>query len=329
MVFENLDGVTIKADRSVIPQGCLSFSEQALYVAEATENEFNKLFESVGINELAVFESTGSEIVYEGEKLDEFKKNAVEFFKNLWAKIKAAYEMVVDKFNEAVKGTKKNLSKIESKQLNYLDPDKKFGKTHHFDFGGSTSRENAHKLLMEIFSDFENGDKDVNQLKQDYEDKIVSTISGTDKNSIKEAKDALKKKYIGEEFEVDLKWVKKNFDSIKMWTFESPTKKIKESFNEEKAVIDDVIAQVKKMKSNHIDTAQTTISLMKDITTTMHQCMSVTMDVLKRRHSEYRNIFTKVYIATQKAAKSSSSSVGESAVIESTQQDLVDKCFNW
>lgn len=332
MVFDNLDGETIKTDKTVIPEGCLSFSEQALYIAEAAENEFNKLFESVGIDELAVFESTGTEVVYEGAKLDEFKKKAIQFFKDLWAKIKRGYEMIVDKFNEVTKGSKKNLSKITEVDLKKLDSDATFGKAHHisFELSGYSPKDNADKLIKEIVADFNSGkeDEDRASLKEKYQDKIVSRISGTDKTSIKEAKEALKEKYIGDEFDVDFAWVKKNFEYVKNHTFEAPTKEIKASFNDEKQIIDNAIGEVKKFKETDVNYAQTTISLMKDVTDTLHQCMAVRMDAMKRRHSECRNIYTKIYIAVQKAAKGSTSAQTESAII-TTQQDLVNKSFDW
>lgn len=332
MVFNNLDGETIKADRTVIPKGCLSFSEQALYIAEASENEFNKLFESVGIEELAVFESTGSEVIYEGAKLDEFKKKAVQFFKDIWAKIKRGYEMIVDKFNEVVNGAKKNFPKLTSKDLDRikLEDTAKMGKVHEYDFGGATPKENARKLVDEIEAEVKSAkeDEDRANLKDKYEDKIVSLISGTDKTSIKEAKDALKKKYIGNEKDVDFAWAKKNFDSIQQHTFSAPTKEIKESFNGEKENIDRVIKLVKEFKETDVNYAKTTISLLKDVCNTLHQCMAVKLDQLKHIHSEYRNIYTKLYVASQKAVKESATVQNESTII-ATQQDLVDKSFDW
>lgn len=332
MVFNNLNGETIKADRTVIPEGCLSFSEQALYIAEASENEFNKLFESVGIEELAVFESTGSEVIYEGAKLDEFKKKAVQLFKDLWGKIKRGYEMIVDKFNEVTAGAKKNFPKLSNRDLERikLEDSAKMGKVHEYDFGGATPRENAHKLIMEINADFKSGkeDEDRASLRDKYDDKIVSQISGTDKTSIKEAKDALKKKYIGNEKDVDFAWAKKNFDYINMYTFEAPRKEIKASFNDEKTIIEGVIDEVKKFKETDVNYAKTTISLMRDVCNTLHQCMAVQMDALKHRHSECRNIYTKLYVASQKAVKESASVQNESTII-ATQQDLVDKSFDW
>lgn len=325
MVFENLT-MPIKTDRSVIPAGCLSFSEGALYIAEATENEFNKLFESIGIEELAVYESTGSEVVYEGAKLDEFKNKVIEFFKGFLAKVKHAYEIIVDKFNEMVKGTKKNLRTVKDSDLKLLDSDMKFGKFHQYDFGGFDPRNKANKLVNDIKKDFdENIEKDVESrknLKEEYENKIVSEISGTDKNNIKEAKEALAKKFKGEEKEVDLAWVIQNKSPLDVVVFNSPTKETKKSFNAEKEIIDGIIGEVKAYKS--ADYAQQTVSLLKDITATMHSCMMAYMDALKRRYGEFRNIYTKVFIAVAKYK-----STHESVDIVTSQQDLVESCFNW
>ena len=68
--LEYNDLLNVKADMSVIPAYSMSFAENALFVAEAVEKDFNTLFQNIGIQELAVFESTGVQVVYENEKLD-------------------------------------------------------------------------------------------------------------------------------------------------------------------------------------------------------------------------------------------------------------------
>lgn len=328
MVFENLNTV-IETDRSAIPAGCLSFTEQALYVAEATETEFNKLFESVGIDELAVFESTGTEVVYEGAKLDEFKNKAINLFKGIWAKIKHAYELITDKFKEMTYGNKKNFSKVSAADLNKLDSEMTFGKTHHFNFGGSNARERADKLVKDIKDIFDlNRTSDEKLEISEFQDKIVSEISGTDKTSIKEAKTELSKKLIGDEFEVDLSWVKKNLDSLQITVFNPPTNNIKSSFNDEKKLIDNIIKEIKGFKSEDVNSAKTSIGLLKDVESTLHTCMSAEMDVLKRKYGEYRNVFTKVYLATKKASKAKKVTESVEDVVTS-QQDLVESCFDW
>ena len=69
----------------------------------------NKLFESAGIEELAVFESTGCEIVYEGARFEELKKTVVSIFVKIWeaakkmfANITYAFKMGQNKLNEGI-----------------------------------------------------------------------------------------------------------------------------------------------------------------------------------------------------------------------------------
>lgn len=328
MVFENLNTV-IKTDRSAIPAGCLSFAEQTLYIAEATESEFNKLFESVGIDELAVFESSGTEVVYEGAKLEEFKNKAIEFFKSIWSKIKHSYELITDKFEAMVKGTKKNLSTVKAEDIKKLNKESKFGKIHTFDFGGNTAREAAHKLAIEIKDAFySNANSDEKTDISQYQDRIIADISGTGKTDMKEAKaEFLKKRISKEEKDVDLDWVKNqnNLDTLQGVVFNSPKKEIKESLNAEKTIINEIIGEIKKFKSEDVNSAKTTIALFKDLSNTLSTFMHLEMDIRRRRYNEYKIVFTKVYLAIKKASK-----VTESVEdVVTSQQDLVESCFDW
>ena len=121
IIFENEDLLKVEADMSVIPAHTLTFSENALYVAEAIERDFNEMIKNIGINELAVYESTGMQIVYEGEKLKSFKEAIIKFFQEMWKKIKAAFEAVMVKFNELRKKVNKLLPKNTSSDLDKLD----------------------------------------------------------------------------------------------------------------------------------------------------------------------------------------------------------------
>ena len=78
----------LEANKNVIPSDCMTFSEAASYVIEYTDSEYNKLFEAVGIEELAVYESTGSQIIYEEGKLKDLKEKIVNFIKRIYEKTK-------------------------------------------------------------------------------------------------------------------------------------------------------------------------------------------------------------------------------------------------
>ena len=88
----------LPADRSVIPSYCESFSESAVYVAEASTRYINDFFKEVGITELAIFESTGSVVVYEGAKLQAFKEKLAKVWDSIWRAIKGLFEKVAGTF---------------------------------------------------------------------------------------------------------------------------------------------------------------------------------------------------------------------------------------
>ena len=118
---------------NVIPENCISFGEAALYVSDSIEESYNEMMQSIGINELSYFESTGKEIVYEEADSDTEKKSlfaAIKgFFTRVFGAIKDLFTKAfnwikehVEKFTNAVKEKIQSLvGKVVTKQVKKLD----------------------------------------------------------------------------------------------------------------------------------------------------------------------------------------------------------------
>lgn len=109
-----IDFKSIQPDMSIIPSFA-SLAEATMYVVEANEIHFNNMMKSIGLHELAVFESTGSVLLYEGEGEDapeeaksEETKNVEEkkedFVAGFFTRAKTIIENFLRKITNFVKG---------------------------------------------------------------------------------------------------------------------------------------------------------------------------------------------------------------------------------
>ena len=100
---------------SVDTQYC--FEENAMdsayrIVAENTAN-WNSIMEAIGIDELIVYESTGSEIVYEAGTISGIFTKIKEFFKKLLEKIKGIFAKFMTVLNSWTKSEKEFVKKYK------------------------------------------------------------------------------------------------------------------------------------------------------------------------------------------------------------------------
>ena len=329
VLYENLGEVP--SINSVIPNGCLSFYEQSLYVAEFAEQNFNEMFEAIGVNELAVFENTGSFIVYEDSSLKSFKESAKRLFQNIWGAIKAAYEKILKWFEDKRKEAVKELIKIDASVADKMEDDKNYGKTHKFDLSVSDNFiSEANALVSKATTEFDKLIKnptdalkdDAKKVKEDLESSIVASISKTDAKTVGDARKSLLNKMVGESVDVNKSWVKNNISEVVGIVEKGNTKKdIQKSYKDEKANIDKIIKELGNLDKSLIDVAKAEITVLKSISTCLHSCMNVKMDVCKKRYGEYRNILVKLSKLNKK----------EKATNESVtyQQDLIESAFDW
>lgn len=360
MIYGNMDSVYtegfdeevdyvgyVEANMDVIPSYALTFSEAALYLAEDAENQFGELFKNIGISELAVFESTGMEVIYEGEKLNNFKEGFIKLWNTIWSNIKGFFENILKKFNEMKTEAKKKLyKKADLNNLKTKDKngkEKVFGKTHKFNEELMKAKYSANASIYagKIANEFENMtvlDKEnlsekIDQKQKDVEEEVCSKVSGIDGvKDVKNMKEELKKKMMGEEIEATVAFVKSNYNEMRdLIIGDKINKVIKQDYARAKKFINDRIKEVKKFKDDRAKVAKSEVKSLILICNCMNSCRGVLFDVMSRRYNEYRNIVVRVNMACGKANGESKDEKKEEKVSESysSQLDLVESLFEW
>lgn len=361
MIYGNMDSVYtegfdeevdyvgyVEANMDVIPSYALTFSEAALYLAEDAENQFGELFKNIGISELAVFESTGMEVIYEGEKLNNFKEGFIKLWNTIWSNIKGFFENILEKFNKMKTEAKKKLyKKADLNNLKTKDKngkEKVFGKTHKFDSSLMNAKYSdlavgyAHRV-SERFEKLagqqnnENLSEEINNKQKQVEEEVCSVVSGiSGVKDVKNMKEELKKKLMGEEIEATVAFVKSNYDEMRELVIGNKIEKsIKKDFAAAKKFINDRIKEVKKYKDDRAKVAKSEVKSLITICNCMNSCRGVLYDVMSRRYNEYRNIVVRVNMACGKANGESKDEKKEEKVSESysSQLDLVESLFEW
>lgn len=308
---------TIEANRSVIPSTCTSFEEQSMYVAEHAENILTGFLENVGINELAVYESTGEFVVYEGERLNELKAKAKSVLDRIWATIKAAYEKILAFFSSHTLNAKNKFKDLTSSDLDKFEANYNFGKTH--DFSGIDKEnfaEQAAKVRDQITARLDAGQQVKGEITTEY---IMAQITGTSDSKMGEAKKSVKKDMMGKEVSVDKSWFSSNWKTVYDVVMAGSSKKdIKKSYKNEKDKINECIKNLKNRKD--VDSINAVVKIYAKVTTTLHSMMGVKMDVCRKRLAEYTRLLAKVYAKKKVATKES---------FFGYQEDMVKEAFDW
>lgn len=100
--------------------------EGAYAIVAESEANYNKIMQAVGVAELAVFESTGTEMVYEAADVKGFFGKVKEFFVNLWEKIKGLFKKFFAMFDSYVKSDKDFVNKYKKHLLSVNTRDFKY-----------------------------------------------------------------------------------------------------------------------------------------------------------------------------------------------------------
>lgn len=310
MSAENIKALSlVESNKNIIPDTTISFYEASLYMAQDNEREYSKLFESIGINELAVFESTGSEVIYEGENLDKLRDAISKFFVKAQSNIKGFYEKVIAKIQQDSKKAQiiKDISNNHVKKI----VDKNYGTTHTF-FKASDLKfaQNAAKIAEKLKKAAASGNIDENAFKA----LIIKGIMGGSK---KELKNAL----IGDTVEADKAYIVRNFNAMKAIVMNGRTVEgIKQIYSSQKAALSKMMTDASKVSQNP-DIIAKYMKLMKDIINVMNSSYSIACDVYVKRFQEYRNILVKVAKAPEEAVK-------EASIYESSN-DITNDLFNF
>ena len=350
---------SVATNSSIIPAHCLSFYEQSLFLAEFAEAETNSLFESLGIEELAVFESTGELVVYEGARFDEFKKSAIATFQKIWGAIKGFFEKITKWFNEqkaktveAVNKFKAELAekakenrvkftdKVTDDLIDTLDKDKVYmkindyaglkGMIEEFVKGQSEITNKIDSELSKIQIGAEDKREQIREKEENIMKDIIAKISGVkDAGTVQDAIKKIKEDCFGGEVEVKAAWIKANKKDISDVIQEGfYLGALKVAYNKSKAEIDKIIKDLKSAKEGEAEVISSKIRLYKKSISCYHSCVSAVMDVYRRRYSQYRSVFlTVIFRGNTKKTSEEKTDVKESAV--TTQEDLVNEAFNW
>lgn len=332
---------TVPTNESAVPDGCLTFAEEALYVSAAITEAYNNTFEQIGISELAVYESTGSVVVYEGARMDNFKNKIKEMFGKFMAAIKKAYEKILDWFESIRKKANSKLTGLKSFDPETLKDVNNLGKTHKFDLDCIDIKANVASVNDDIKDACEKVIKSGYEENKDLFEDIKKTLhadlangaegssSITDASSLKEK---VKAAMLGEEIEVDTGYISSNFDELKKIVLDGKlTRDIKASYKAEKENlakmqknVESIIKDAAKEDGSDAEKAiSAAATIYKDIAATMHLVMAIKIDVCKTRYRDAYRLLSIVKSHSKKAT-------GESYTgMVSSQVDLVAEAFNW
>ena len=157
--------------------------EGAMAIVAESEANYNAIMRAVGIEELAVYESTGAEMVYEAGNISSFFGKVKEFFKKIIEKIKALFKKFFAMFDSYTKSDKEFLNKYRQvlARVNTRDFKYKGFKFTHLDINISNindkleseigitldkvSLKNEKDSLEKILKDFEDREEIVEKLR--------------------------------------------------------------------------------------------------------------------------------------------------------------------
>lgn len=314
------------------------FCETYFYLQEATEKDYNQLMFDIGIQELGVLEATGSEIIYEAdeEKAASVKDKIIAFIKAQWEKVKGAFDKMLKAIQEKMAAAKAKFSgnviakikkNLEAGRLKETDKDgavRSFGKFAKYDGLDKIAALSASALKTE----------------EATTDADVSV-------------DELKKKYRGEEFDVDRQWIASNVDFIVKTALDFKFAKgsILKGYNDVKKGFDE---EIKKVKVGPVEVKVKTDAAKAHVKT-LNKIASAAVALYVERQSKALGLLTKVAVGTlaksdtekavakeekdaKKAAKAAEKEAKkaekkgeakqEAAVMESYTSEI-EKMFDW
>lgn len=297
----------------------LSTSDLCLSMAAHTEAAYGQMMEAIGVKELAVFEATGSEIVYEADEAAKtsFKEKVKKFFAQIIAWIKKAYAAVADKLDEMFNASRKAFQSININTIkknwesykNLIPADTVFGKAHlNPAYGTDTKSGNSilasaaagsydfnwAKKAADLVDTFaKNPGQDAGNMN-DICNSIFGGINATISNSddlIKWAKD----KYLGEEKEI--KKDNFNFAKVEAYVLAGSLKhQIKKAYRPHLAAIEKVAKSASKTEG-----AQNLFTYAKNVATIVNTVYITIINCTKTQYQEAKNVLAAACRALMKA----------------------------
>ena len=321
----------LPADRSVIPSSCASFSESAYYVAEASQRYFNEFFENVGITELAIFEATGTVVVYEGEKLDAFKKGVADIFAKIWQAIKGAYERIMKAFDELKRKTNAKYLKVSGADINNIPKEKydatlgKF-KYQKYKIDGIDNKCKEFKVDIPNFDG--KSAEEAKTLADEYLSTVYSKVCDIkDAKDIESLQNGIKEACKDGEPEVIAQSALADTIAIRAGRIDAELRDIGNDYRTTKAELHKAQSNVNKLKDKDMDAAKYALSCTTKAILAKHSACMAVIDVRKARLKQdltVARMATALKEANERAAKKE-----KKAEPKNESANFVDKAFEW
>ena len=303
----------------VIPESCLSFSDQALFVAEFAHNEYNMMMQFIAMNELAVFESTNEDIVYEGEEAEKLGSKVSKFISRSFGAMKAFFGNVNTAFTAKIANGKKVMDKVNNGAVANLPED--FSATTHAFFDPTKIKfaDNAAKFCKEVDKTFmalakkDASSEEAKTAMNALVDRVLGSVLGINQTrfkSTKEFKTFLKNELTGSEVKVNKAWLKKNISKVSnIVAGEQIPSAVKEAYKDQKKMLDECYRTVANHQTDpaYSKVLQLWLATIAEATTVALLGYGVAFDVYKRMHKEYTSIAVKASKYANKPVKEDAS----------------------
>lgn len=304
--MEFIDELTnVQPIDNIIPNGCLSFEEEAKYVADMLITEYNRYCLDLGRTEISFYEATGSNIIYEGEEAEKSGNKAKKFMTKAFAAFKSFTDKVSTYADGSVAAGKK-LAKLTPEMIKSIPEGKELGVTHtFFDPAKIKFATNALKFAAKVDSAFKkSAKKDKEAIKamcDEFESKIFYAITSISNDNPKEVRKQLRDSLIGDTIKVDKAYVIKNLSRIeRVIKGDMAPNMAKTMYNDQKILASGVYKVVEEYqnKPEYADLIPMWMGLITEIFSTTMVCYAIMFDVTKRMHREYMTIVSKALKAT-------------------------------
>lgn len=343
-VEENFD-ILGSAPSSIVLPNFNTALESTLFIGSVCEEAYADLMESIGVEELRIYESTGSEVLYEDAEGKETKDGAnlkekiKVVFQKAWEAIKAVFEKAIAWFQGKIH-SQKALNKIAlawNKKKDQIPADKTFGKTRFITgdldskVGGTTGifAQKAKKVQDYVQSASK---AIINNPELDAMEAFANAAKNSALKNVKDFKSFYMSAFkIAEEpITVKKDWVDshiKYLDSIV--TKGNDTAAIKKIYADTKNYIN------QSAKDAMTDAAKKDVkAVMKAATKTLPilaAANNALLDIMRARFIEANNILTAVGVACKltKAAKEDKKEEKEEATGESAMIAAIESAFDF
>lgn len=319
----------IPANRSVIPSSCESFAESTFYVAEAAQRSFNKFFEEVGITELAIFESTGTVIIYEGEKLNKFKEGFQKVLENVWASIKAAFEKIKQAFDSIKRESAKKLLKVSGSDVDGIN-DEKFNNTLGKFKYQKYKIDRVESKIKEVEVPSFDG-KSVEEAKaaaQEFLDGLYGKLSGkAEDKDLQSMQDTIKEACKdGEATELTKEYLANNI-AIMAGRTDAYLRDLGKDYRAEKAEFDKARKAVNRLKNEDTDTAQAALRCQVKALLAFHGAHMAIYDVKKAQLKQ--DLAVHKMVTALKNAKPAKKTEEKKEEVKQESANFIEEAFNW